>query len=66
MKDGKVKRRPMTKVERILKRMEKQEAAVQRLKELVDAPPNRLDQLLEKMGREPTFEGNRKISAACA
>jgi len=40
--------------------MEKQEAAVQRLKELVEAPPGRLDQLLEKMGREPTLENHLK------
>ena len=60
MKDGKIKRTPMTKVERALKRMEKQEAAAQRLKELVEAPPSRLDQLLKALGREPTFEQHLK------
>ena len=50
----------MTKVERIMKRMEKQEPVVQRLKELVEEPPSRLDQLLKAMGREPTFEQRQK------
>ena len=65
-KDGKVKRRPMTKVERILKRMEKEEPTIQRLRELVEAPPSRLDQLLKVMGREPTFEQRQKEIARLA
>ena len=59
-KDGKIKRRPMTKVEKVLKRMEKQEATIQRLREIVEEPPSRLDQLLKAMGREPTFEQRQK------
>ena len=59
-KEGKAKRRPMTKVERALKRMEKQEKTAQRLKELLEEPPSRLDQLLKTLGREPTFEHRQK------
>jgi len=56
MKDGKIRRTPMTKVERALKRMEKQEETVQQLRKFVEEPPSRLDQLLKILGRPPTLE----------
>jgi hypothetical protein len=47
----KVRRMPMTKAERAQKRAEK---------ELAEEPPSPLDQLLKKLGREPTFEQRLK------
>jgi hypothetical protein len=55
-KGGKVRRTPMTKAERALKQAEKLEQSIQRLKELVEEPPSRLDQLLKTLGRAPTLE----------
>jgi len=62
-KEGKAKRRPMTKVERALKRMEKQEETVQQLRKFAEEPPSRLDQLLEKLGRPPTLERQMREAA---
>ena len=66
MNHGKISRTPMTKVERVLKRMEKQEKTAQRLKELLEEPPSRLDQLLKATGREPTFEERQKENGKLA
>ena len=59
----KVKRVAMTQVERALKRMEKQEGTVQRLRKFAEEPPSRLDQLLEKLGRPPTLEQQMREAA---
>jgi hypothetical protein len=52
----KVGRTPMTKAERAQKRAEKERQTIQRLKELVEEPPSRLDLLLKTLGREPTLK----------
>ena len=59
----KVKRVAMTKAERALKRAEKQEGTVQRLRKFAEEPPSRLDQLLEKLGRPPTLEQQMREAA---
>ena len=56
----KVKRVPMTKVERARRRAEKEEQTIRWLKELVDEPPGRLDQLLKALGHPPTLEQRLK------
>ena len=63
MKDGKIRRTPMTKAERARKRAEKQEETVQRLRKFVEEPPSRLDQLLKILGRPPTLEQQMREAA---
>jgi hypothetical protein len=59
----KVKRVAMTKAERAIKRAEKQEETIHRLRKFVEEPPSRLDQLLEKLGRPPTLERQMREAA---
>ena len=56
----KVKRVPMTKVERARRRAEKEEQNIRRLKELVDEQPSRLDRLLKALEHPPTLQQRLK------
>jgi hypothetical protein len=56
----KAKRVPLTKAEKARKRAEKEEQTIRRLKELVDEPPSRLDQLLKAAGHQPTLQQRLK------
>jgi hypothetical protein len=56
----KVKRVPMTKVERARKRAEEERQAINQLKEFVAKPLSPLDRLLEALGRPPTWEQRLK------